>query len=60
MTKAAIYTRSSTGDGDRQRDELHAEFGDTHEIVAEYRDDGPGSTGLNKLLVSAERIKPPK
>ena len=56
MTKAAIHTRSSRGDGDRQRDELLSKFGETHEIVAEYRDaasdnlgvgDGPG---LKKLL----------
>jgi DNA invertase Pin-like site-specific DNA recombinase len=43
MKKAAIYTRSSTSDRrrcDRQRDDLIAKFGDNHEIVGEYRDDG--------------------
>ena len=57
MKSAAIYSRSSMGDHDRQREELHAKFGEMHGIVAEYQDNGPGSSAL-KLLVSAERTKP--
>jgi DNA invertase Pin-like site-specific DNA recombinase len=61
MTKAAIYTRSSTGDNDRQRDELLAKFGGTHEIAAEYRDDASGNLGvgdrpgLTKMLEDAAK-----
>ena len=33
MKVAAIYTRSSMGDHDRQREELLAKFGGTHEIA---------------------------
>jgi hypothetical protein len=50
MTKAAIYTRSSTSDHDRQREELLAKFGGTHEIIGEYRDHSPGSSALKYLL----------
>jgi len=57
MTRAAIYTRSSKGGFDRQRDELHAKFGVTHEIVAEYQDNGPGSSALKKLLADAAKGK---
>jgi len=63
MTKATIYTRSSTGDHDRQRDELVAKLGDTHEIVGEYRDDASGNQGvgdrpgLKKLLEDAAQGK---
>jgi len=57
MTKEAIYIRSSKGDHDRQREELHAKFGDTHEIVAEYQDIGPGSSALKLLLEDAAKGK---
>lgn len=49
MTKAIIYTRSTTGDHDQQRDEIIAKFGETHEIVAENRDDGT-TASVSKLL----------
>lgn len=49
MTKAVIFTRSTIGDHDQQRDEIIAKFGDTHEIVAEYRSDGT-TASLPKLL----------
>jgi DNA invertase Pin-like site-specific DNA recombinase len=32
-------------------------FGGTHQIVAEYRDNGPGSSALKQLLVSAAQGK---
>lgn len=50
MKKAAIYTRSSTGDGDRQREEVHAKLGKEYEIVAEYSDLSPGSTDVKELF----------
>jgi DNA invertase Pin-like site-specific DNA recombinase len=46
---------------DRQREELLATFGDTHEIIAEYRDDASGNLGvgdrpgLKKLLEDAAK-----
>ena len=49
MTKAIIYTRSTTGDHDQQRDEIIAKYGETHEIIAEYRDDGT-TASVSKLL----------
>jgi hypothetical protein len=63
LKKAAIYTRSNTGDRDRQREELLAKFGDTHEIVAEYQDEASGNQGvedrpgLKKLLEDAGQGK---
>jgi len=49
MTKAILYTRSTTGDHDQQRDEIIAKYGETHEIIAEYRDDGT-TASVSKLL----------
>lgn len=61
MTKAAIYTRSSKGDYDRQREELLAKFGETHEIIGEYRDDGSQGVGdrpgLKQMLEDAAKGK---
>jgi DNA invertase Pin-like site-specific DNA recombinase len=62
--KAIGYIRFGTDaqrNGNRQREELHAKFGDTHEIVAEYRDHANGSKGvrsrpaLKKLLEDAAK-----
>jgi DNA invertase Pin-like site-specific DNA recombinase len=62
--KALAYIRVGTDtqqNGDRQRAELVAKFGDTHEIVAEYRDDASGNLGvgdrpgLEKLLEDAAK-----
>ncbi|MBL8830351.1 MAG: recombinase family protein [Planctomycetaceae bacterium] len=49
MTKAMLFTRSTTGDHERQRDAIISKFGETHEIVAEYRDDGTKAS-VSKLL----------
>lgn len=49
MTKAVIYTRSTTGDHERQRETVIAKYGETHEIIAEYRDDGT-TASVSKLL----------
>lgn len=49
MTKAIVYTRSTTGDHDQQRDEILAKFVETQEIVAEYRDDSI-TASVSKLL----------
>ncbi len=60
MKKAAVYIRVGNAaqlSADRQREELHAKFGDTHEIVAEYQDTGPGSSSLKKLLEDAAQGK---
>ncbi len=64
MINSAIYVRVGNPvqlDGYRQRDELLDKFGDTHEIVAEYRDHANGShgvkdrPGLKKLLEDAAK-----
>ena len=49
MKKAAAYIRVGNAaelSGDRQRAELVAKFGDTHEIVADYRDYASGNLGV--------------
>jgi len=58
--KAIAYIRVGTDaqrHGDRQHEELHAKFGDTHQIVAEYRDDASGSSALKLLLEDAAQGK---
>lgn len=57
MTKAAIYTRSSSGNGDCQREELIAKFGHEYEIIAEYSDDATDTSGFEKLLEDAAKGK---
>ena len=66
MKKAAIYIRVGNHaqlSGYRQREELHAKFGDTHKIVAEYQDEASGNQGVEdrpgpkKLLEDAAKGK---
>lgn len=60
--KAVAYFRAGSSDDlTRQRDALFAEFGDTHEIVGEYRDTPSSTQGVGdraavkKLLVDATK-----
>jgi DNA invertase Pin-like site-specific DNA recombinase len=62
--RVVAYVRVGNADqlsNNRQRDELHAKFGDTHQIVGEYRDEANGNLGvedrpaLKKLLKDAAK-----